>query len=53
MKMRPKPKGHLEKGCMLRGLELEKKPLQMFVHEKHILPKKFPNHTLKTIIGKS
>jgi hypothetical protein len=51
--MKPKPKGHLEKGCMLRGLELARKPLQMFVHEEHILPEFFPNRMLKTIIGKS
>jgi hypothetical protein len=51
--MRPKPKGHLQKGCMLKGLELERKPFQMFVHEKHILPNFFPNRMLKTIIGKS
>jgi len=38
---------------MLKGLELERKPFQMFVHEEDVLSKKFPNRMLKTIIGMS
>jgi hypothetical protein len=46
----PKPKG-TQKGCLPRGLELERELLQMLTLEKHALLKAPPNRLLKTFIN--
>jgi len=46
-----KLEGCLEKRCLPKGLELEKKPLPRLVPIRHVLLEALPNHFLKIIVG--
>jgi len=45
-----KTKGCLEKGCLPRGLELERKPLSRLMPVGHASLEALPNHLLRITI---